>query len=53
MDIKTIKADLQYKVELLERVEILGNTLYPGQDVTLLGSVVKQIAGAVGHAEPV
>ena len=53
MNIDKINDELQYRVELKERVEVLGNTLWPGQDVVLLGSVVRQIAGQVSHAEPV
>jgi len=53
MQTENIKDDVQYKVQLTGRVEVLGNTLWPGQDVVLLGSVVKQIAEQVSHAEPV
>lgn len=50
---KDILDDEQYRVELTSRVEVLGNTLAPGMDIVLQGSIVKQIIDQVSHAEPV
>ena len=45
---------LQYKVELAERTEVLGQTLYPGQDLTLRGDVLEGIEPAkIARATPV
>ena len=33
----------QYRVELAERTEVLGQTLYPGQDLTLRGDVLASL----------
>lgn len=33
----------QYRVELAERTDVLGQTLYPGQDLTLRGDVLARL----------
>lgn len=43
----------QYRVLLAERVEVLGQTLAPGQEIVLRGDVLRTIQGKVDHAEPV
>lgn len=44
--------DAQYRVRLADRVEVLGLTLVPGQEIILRGDVVKSIQEKVEHAEP-
>ena len=44
----------QYRVQLAARVDVLGQTFYPGQDLTLRGDVLAGLdAGAVASAEAV
>lgn len=44
----------QYRVQLAARVDTLGQTFYPGQDLTLRGDVLAGLdAGAVASAEAV
>lgn len=44
----------QYRVELAERTEVLGQTLYPGQDLTLRGDVLASLeTGKIASATPV
>ena len=44
----------QYRVELAERTEVLGQTLYPGQDLTLRGDVLASLDPAkIASATPV
>ncbi len=52
---KTFKIDddVQYRIQLAERVEVLGETLVPGQDIVLRGDLLKTIADKVDNAEPV
>ena len=52
MDAKKIKADQQYRVELTERVELLGQVFYPGHDLVLRGDVLKTIVDKVKDAQP-
>ncbi|MDR6152188.1 hypothetical protein QF021_000277 [Acidovorax delafieldii] len=50
----TYDATKQYRVELTERTEVLGQTLYPGQDLTLRGDVLEGIEPAkIASATPV
>ena len=45
---------LQNKVELAERTDVLGQTLYPGQDLTLRGDVLASLDPAkIASATPV
>ena len=53
MDLKKIDPEQQYAVELAEKVELLGQTYYPGQPLTLRGDVLKTVAGKVKDAQPV
>jgi hypothetical protein len=53
MDLKKIADDKQYRVELKEKVELYGQSLYPGHEVILRGDVLKTVADKVQHAEPV
>lgn len=53
MDTKKINEAKQYRVELSEKVEVLGQTLYPGHQLTLRGDILKTVADKVKHAEPV
>jgi hypothetical protein len=53
MDVKTIDNAAQYRVTLKEKVELFGQSLYPGHAVTLRGDVLKTVADKVDHAEPV
>lgn len=48
-----IEDDIQYRIQLAERVEVLGETLVPGQDIIVSGDLLKTIADKVDHAEPV
>jgi hypothetical protein len=52
---KTIKIEdgVQYRVQLADRVEVLGERLVPGQDIVVSGEVLKTIADKVDDAEPV
>jgi ligand-binding SRPBCC domain-containing protein len=53
---KTFKIDddIQYRIQLAERVEVLGVKLAPGQqDIVVSGAVLKTIADKVEDAEPV
>lgn len=44
----------QYRVELAERTEVLGQTIYPGQDLTLRGDVLASLDPAkIASATPV
>lgn len=46
-------ADTQYKVELTERIELLGQTFYPGADLTLRGDVLATLDPAkIASAAP-
>lgn len=47
-----IDDDAQYRVRLAERVEVLGETLVPGQEITVRGDVLKSIQDKVEHAKP-
>lgn len=51
---KTFKIEdgIQYRIQLTERVEVLGEKLVPGQDIVVSGEVLKTIADKVDHAEP-
>lgn len=51
---KTFKIEdgVQYRVQLAERVEVLGEKLVPGQDIIVSGDVLKTIADKVENAEP-
>ncbi len=50
----TYDSALQYRVELAERTEVLGQTLYPGQDLTLRGDVLASLEPAhIASATPV
>jgi hypothetical protein len=53
MDLKKIADDKQYRVQLKEKVELYGQSLYPGHEVILRGDVLKTVADKVQHAEPV
>ena len=53
MDLKKIADDKQYRVELKEKVDLYGQSLYPGHEVILRGDVLKTVADKVQHAEPV
>ena len=53
MDLKKIADDKQYRVELKEKVELYGQSLYPGHEVILRGDELKTVANKVQHAEPV
>lgn len=53
MDKKKIDAEQQYVVELSEKVELFGQTFYPGRPLTLRGDVLKTIVEKVKDAEPV
>ena len=53
MDLNNIDDDLQYRVDLKERVELFGQVMYPGHEVILRGDVLKTVADKVEHAEPV
>jgi hypothetical protein len=53
MDVKKIKDDQQYHVDLVEKVELFGQTFYPGQPLTLRGDVLKTVAERVKDAQPV
>lgn len=48
-----IEDDVQYRVQLAERVEVLGEKLVPGQDIVVSGEVLKTIQDKVENAEPV
>lgn len=48
-----IEDDAQYKIVLAERAELLGQTLYPGNDYTVSGVALKDLADKVSHAEKV
>lgn len=52
---KNMKIDDEalYRVELAERVEVLGEQLVPGQDLLLRGDALKAIIDKVENAEPV
>ena len=46
-------ADTQYQVALAERTEVLGQTFYPGADLTLRGDVLNDLnPTAIASAEP-
>ena len=51
---KTFKIEdgVQYRIQLAERVEVLGEKLVPGQDIVVSGEVLKTIADKVENAEP-
>ncbi len=51
MDVKKIDNAAQYRVTLKEKVELFGQSLYPGHAVTLRGDVLKRVADKVSHAE--
>jgi hypothetical protein len=53
MDVKKIDNNTQYRVTLKEKVELYGQSLYPGHEVFLRGDVLKTVADKVSHAEPV
>jgi hypothetical protein len=53
MNANNLDDDTQYRVDIIERFELLGNCLCPGQEVILLGSVLKTVADKVSHAYPV
>lgn len=45
-------AATQYRVQLAARVELLGQVLYPGQDITLRGDVLAGLEpGTIAAAE--
>lgn len=42
----------QYRVQLAARVELLGQVLYPGQDITLRGDVLARLEpGTIASAQ--
>ena len=46
-------ADTQYQVALAERTEVLGQTFYPGADLTLRGDVLNDLnPTAIASVEP-
>ena len=52
--ITNIDPNKQYKVELVERIELHGTTFYPGDDLTLRGDVLSSLAPeAIANAEEV
>lgn len=54
MDVKKIKDDVQYRVILSQKIEVVpGQVLYPGHDVVLRGNIVKAFAAAIVSAEAV
>ena len=53
MDLKKIKDDVQYQVELKERVELFGQVFYPGHQVVLRGDILKTVEDKVQDAQPV
>lgn len=53
MDIKKIDPEQQYAVALAEKIELFGQTYYPGQPLTLRGDVLKTVAGKVKDANAV
>ena len=53
MDLRKIDPEQQYDVELAEKVELFGQTFYPGQPLILRGDVLKTVAGKVKDAQPV
>ena len=50
MDVKKIDPLAQYRVELKEKVELFGQTVYPGHELTLRGDVLKSVADKVASA---
>ena len=50
MDAKKIDSTAQYRVELKEKVELFGQTVYPGHELTLRGDVLKSVADKVVSA---
>ena len=53
MNTKQIKDDRQYRVTLLEKIELYGRTYYPGRPLVVRGDVLKQITEKVANAEQV
>jgi hypothetical protein len=53
MDLKKIEDDLQYQVQLKERIELFGQVMYPGHDVLLRGDILKTVLDRVSDAKPV
>ncbi|MBK1890740.1 hypothetical protein Undi14_11915 [Undibacterium sp. 14-3-2] len=53
MDLKKIENDLQYQVQLKERIELFGQVMYPGHDVILRGDILKTVLDRVSDAKPV
>lgn len=50
----TYDATRQYRVKLAERTEVLGQTIYPGQDLTLRGDVLASLEPSkIASATPV
>ncbi len=39
----TYAPEQQYRVELAERIDVLGQTIYPGQELTLRGDVLASL----------
>ena len=50
MDLKKIDPNAQYRVTLKEKVELFGQVVYPGHNLTLRGDVVKGIAAKIERA---
>lgn len=47
-------ADLQYRVQLARRIDVLSQTFYPGADLMLRGDVLNQLEPAdIASAEAV
>jgi len=53
MDVKKIDPKKTYRVELSEKVEVLGQVFYPGHYLELRGDLLKTIAEKVKDAHPV
>lgn len=53
MNVKNIDDAMQYRVELKERIDLFGQSFYPGHAVTLRGDVLKTVADKVATAVPV
>lgn len=53
MDRDNINDDQQYRVDLAEKIELFGQTFYPGNALTLRGDVLKTVLAKVKDAQPV
>ena len=52
-EIKAIDDARQYRVQLSERIEVLGQVFHPGNEVLLRGDTLRTVADKVSHADPV